>query len=95
MKMLYRLVSLLVSVLGGVIAGAIFKQIWKLAAGEDDAPKATDRRRGWREVLLAAALQGAVYAVVKAVVDRSTAQGVHRLSGTWPGEDGQPEGESG
>jgi Protein of unknown function (DUF4235) len=34
--------SLLVSVLGGVLAGVIFKRIWKLAAGEDDAPMATD-----------------------------------------------------
>jgi hypothetical protein len=38
-KLIYRPVSLLVSVLGGIIAGAIFKQIWKLAAREDDAPK--------------------------------------------------------
>lgn len=88
LKLLYKPVSLLVSVLGGVVAGVIFKQVWKLAAGEDDAPKATDERRGWHEILLAAALQGAVYGVVKAAVDRSTAQGVRKLSGTWPGEDG-------
>ena len=47
---------MLVSVLGGVLAGAIFKQIWKLAAREDDAAKATDARRGWHEILLAAAM---------------------------------------
>jgi hypothetical protein len=47
-----------VSVLGGVIAGAIFKRVWKVPAGEDDVPKATDAQRGWREALLAAALQG-------------------------------------
>ncbi len=88
LKLLYKPVSLLVSVLGGVIAGTIFKQIWKLAAGEDDAPKATDERRGWHEILLAAALQGAVYGVVKAAVDRGTAEGVRKVSGTWPGEDG-------
>lgn len=88
LKLLYKSVSLLVSVLGGVIAGTIFKQIWKLAAGEDDAPKATDERRGWHEILLAAALQGAVYGVVKAAVDRGTAEGVRKVSGTWPGEDG-------
>jgi hypothetical protein len=45
--------SILVSVLGGALAGAIFKRVWKAAAGEDEAPKATDGARGWREVLVA------------------------------------------
>ena len=88
-KLVYKPVSLLVSVLGGMLAGAIFRQIWKLAAHEDDAPKATDARRGWHEILPAAALQGAVYAVVKAAVDRSAAEGTHKLTGVWPGENGE------
>jgi Protein of unknown function (DUF4235) len=88
-KLVYKPVSLLVSVLGGMLAGAIFKQIWKLAAREDDAPKATGARRGWREILPAAALQGAVYALVKAALGRGTADGARKLTGTWPGENGQ------
>lgn len=67
-----------------MLAGALFKQIWKLVAGEEDAPKATEQDRTWREVLLAAALQGAIFGVVKAVVDRGGAKGVRRLTGTWP-----------
>ena len=81
--------SLLVSVLSGVLAGAIFKQLWRVSAREDDAPKATDARRGWHEILPAAALQGAIYAVVKAAVDRGAAEGTHKLTGVWPGENGQ------
>jgi hypothetical protein len=86
-KLLYKPVGLLVSVLGGVLAGAIFKQAWKLVAREDDAPEATDARRGWREILLAAALQGLIYGVVKAAIGRSTAQVTSKFTGTWPGED--------
>jgi Protein of unknown function (DUF4235) len=88
-KVLYKPISLLASALGGVLAGALFKRIWKLAAREDGAPKATDARPGWREVLLAAGLQGAVYAVVKAAVDRGAAEGTRTLTGVWPGENGQ------
>jgi Protein of unknown function (DUF4235) len=51
-----------VSVLGGILAGAIFKRIWKAAAGEDEAPKATDAQFGWGEVLVAATLKGAIFA---------------------------------
>jgi predicted metal-dependent enzyme (double-stranded beta helix superfamily) len=86
MKLVYKPVSLLASVLAGVLAGAIFKQVWKVAAGEEDAPKATDAERRWHEVLIAAAIQGAIFAVVKAAVDRGAATGTRALTGTWPGE---------
>jgi predicted metal-dependent enzyme (double-stranded beta helix superfamily) len=83
-KVLYRPLGLGFSLAGGLLAGALFKQVWKLLAGEDDAPDATDEERGWGEVLAAAALQGAIFAVVKAAVDRGGAKGVRRLTGTWP-----------
>ena len=90
-KFLYKTVSIVVSVLGGMLAGAIFKQVWKLAADEDEAPKATDVRRGWREVLVAATIQGAIFGLVKAALDRGTAEGTRKLTGVWPGEDSQPD----
>ena len=86
-KLLFRFLSMLVSVGGGLLAGTIFKKGWQLVAGEDEAPKATDAARGWHEVLIAAALQGAIFAVVRATVDRLAAVGTRSLTGTWPGED--------
>jgi len=86
-KVVYKPASIGISVLGGVLAGAIFKRIWKIAAGEDEAPNATDAQRGWREILLAATLQGAIFALVKAAVDRGAAVGTRKLTGVWPGDD--------
>jgi hypothetical protein len=86
-KILFKPVSVLASVSSGMVAGVIFKQAWKLAAREEDAPRPTDAERGWREILAAAALQGAIFAVVKAAVDRGTAQSASRLTGTWPGAE--------
>ncbi len=88
-KLLHKPMSMLASVLGGVLAGAIFKRVWKAAAGEDEAPKATDAGRGWPEVLLAAALHGAIFALVKAAMDRSAAEGTRKLTGVWPGDERQ------
>jgi predicted metal-dependent enzyme (double-stranded beta helix superfamily) len=88
-KLSYKLSVLLLSALGGVLAKAIFRKIWQVAAREDDAPQATDARRNWLEILLAAALQGAIFAVVKASVDRSAAASVHKLTGAWPGDEDQ------
>jgi hypothetical protein len=86
-KVLYKPMGMLVSVLGGVLAGAIFKQVWKIAFSEDDAPKATDADRSWREILLAAALQGAIFGLVKAAIDRGAAEGTRKVTGVWPGDE--------
>jgi len=86
-RFVYRPFGLLVSVLGGVLASALFKQTWKAVAGEDDSPDAKDRDRGWGEIVAAAALQGALFATVKAVVDRAGAKGFERATGVWPGNE--------
>lgn len=92
LKLLYKPVSLAASVMGGVLAGALFRRIWKLAAGEDAAPKATEEGRSWTEILAAAALQGAVFAIVRAAVSRGAAEGTRKITGIWPGEKAAPEG---
>ena len=90
-KLIFRVASLLAGMVGGLLAGAIFKKAWQLTARQDEAPKATDAARGWHEILIAAALQGAIFATVKAAVNRAAAHGTHSLTGTWPGEDSSEE----
>ena len=84
-KIAYKPVGLALGAVSGLIAGALFKQAWKVIGHDDDAPDATDQDRGWQEILLAAALQGAIYAVVKAAVDRGGAAATQRATGVWPG----------
>ncbi|MFE5908949.1 DUF4235 domain-containing protein [Streptomyces wedmorensis] len=82
-EIVYKPIGLTLGVASGMIAGAAFRQTWKMI-GHDDAPDATDEKRTWREILVSAALQGAIFAVVRAAVDRAGATGVRRLTGTWP-----------
>ena len=35
-------------------------------------------------------IEGAIFRLVKGIVDRETRAGFHRLTGTWPGEE-RPE----
>jgi predicted metal-dependent enzyme (double-stranded beta helix superfamily) len=84
-RILYKPIGLLFSVLGGIVAGAIFKRVWRVAAHEDKAPKATDERRSLGEVVTASAAQGAVFGAVKALIDRAGARGFAWLTGAWPG----------
>jgi Protein of unknown function (DUF4235) len=83
-RVAYKPVGLVLSMAAGAVAGLAFKQVWKRVAGDDDAPRATDEDRGWGEILVAAGLQGAIYALVKAAVDRAGATGVRRVTGHWP-----------
>ncbi|MFB8107370.1 MULTISPECIES: DUF4235 domain-containing protein [Streptomyces] len=83
-KIAYKPVGLALGAVSGLIASAAFKQTWKLIEGEGDAPDALDEDRPWKQILLAAAVQGAIFAVVKAAVERSGAQATRRVTGTWP-----------
>jgi len=83
-KLMFKPLSMAASVAGGVVAGIVFKRVWKAVAGGDEAPHATSRDHGWGPILAAAALQGAIFAVVKAAIDRGSAEGVRHLTGEWP-----------
>jgi hypothetical protein len=83
-KIMFKPVGMLAGALAGAAAGLLFKQVWRLIADEQDTPNATDEERGWTEILVAAALQGAIFAVVKAAVDRGGAEGVRAFTGHWP-----------
>jgi predicted metal-dependent enzyme (double-stranded beta helix superfamily) len=92
-KLMYKPFSIIAGVLGGILAGVIFKQVWKLAAHEEEAPDSTDVQRSWGEVLIASTLQGAIFALVKTAVDRGAAEATLRLTGIWPGKDSAAEAE--
>ncbi len=85
LKLLYKPLGLVIGVAGGLAAGAIFARVWTMATGQGDAPEATDPDRGWWEVLVASGIQGAVFGVVKAALDRGGAAGFRKVTGTWPG----------
>ncbi len=83
-KVAYKPVGIVLGMVAGAVSGMLFKQVWRRIALEDDAPAAIDEDRGWSEILLAAALQGAIFALVKAAVDRAGAAGVRKATGDWP-----------
>ena len=97
-KALDRIADLLggitADLLGGALAGLIFKRVWRIIGRGDDAPKPTDAQQGWGEILLAASLQGMIFALVKAAVDRGAAEGIRKLLGIWPSDEGQQPDKS-
>ncbi|MFC5959519.1 DUF4235 domain-containing protein [Streptomyces sp. NPDC005774] len=80
----YKPVGFALGWTSGTVAGVAFQKTWKLIRHEDDAPDALDRDRRWGEILLAAAIQGAIFAVVRSAVNRAGAKAIERSTGSWP-----------
>jgi len=84
-KLVYKPVGMLGGVVAGAAAAYAFSHLWRLWSDKEEPPRATDEDRTWAEILTAAMLQGAIFGVVKAAVDRATATGVRGVTGRWPG----------
>jgi hypothetical protein len=83
------------SVAGGLIAGQIAKKtfdaIWGLV-DDEEPPEGEHRDAPWVKLLLAAAIQGAIFRAVREAADRGSRQAFMSLTGTWPGEE-EPDQE--
>jgi hypothetical protein len=84
-KVAYKPIGLGGSIIAASAASAVFKQIWRRVAHEEDAPSALQSEYSLPKVLIAAAIQGLIFAVVKALVERTGAQVFQKLTGAWPG----------
>ncbi|MBB2985222.1 DUF4235 domain-containing protein [Terracoccus luteus] len=87
-KMLYRPVGLVGSIAAGALSSFLVGQVWKRATAGDNAdpPQALQSEYRLRQVLVAAAVQGAIFATVKALADRGGARAFQRWTGEWPGD---------
>jgi hypothetical protein len=81
---LYKPVALCAGVLGGLAARAAFERVWTSVSDDEDTPDPKRADDTWTRVLVAAAIEGVIYALVKATLERSTAIGFARATGSWP-----------
>lgn len=86
-KLLYRPFGLASSIIGGLVASMLFRKVWQRAVPGDQSspPTALTTEYPVRQVLVAAIVQGALYSLVKTVIDRAGARIFQRWTGEWPG----------
>lgn len=80
-KLTPKLLGFASGLLGGTLAGAVFSRFWRAVSDEDEVPEPTALDRDVREVLVVAALQGAIFGLVKAALSRLTSKGYQRFTG--------------
>lgn len=84
-KTLYTSLSIATSVAGGMLAGEVFNQIWqRLSDTDQPPPDPKDLNRSTRAALAAAGLQGLVFGLVRAAVDRAGARGYQAVTHESP-----------
>jgi hypothetical protein len=90
-----KLLFIPVSIGGGLLAGFVsrkmFDALWGLV-DEEEPPSSKHREIDWRKLLLAAALQGAIFRAIREASDHYGRVAFARTTGSWPGEE-KPEKE--
>ena len=85
MRLLFIPVSLGGSLVAGALGRWLFGKVWE-AVDDQEPPESEHLRTTWTKVMLSALLRGAVFAGVRAAVDRSTRLAFMNVTGSWPGE---------
>ena len=91
MKYLFMPVSILAGMLAGFLGRKIFDQVWGLI-DEEEPPSSKHLEISWPKLLLAGAVQGAIFRAVKEATDHGTRRAFMGVTGSWPGEE-RPEPE--
>lgn len=84
-----KLLFIPVSIGGGLLAGLVGKKIFNALWGlvdDEEPPDSKHRDISWPRLLIAGAIQGAIFRAVKEGVDHASRRGFYRTTGTWPGE---------
>jgi hypothetical protein len=91
MKLLFTPFSILAGLLAGFVGKKLFEQVWALI-DDEKPPESEHREATWGKVVVAAAVQGAIFRATKMAVDRGARTAFANATGTWPGQD-RPEPE--
>lgn len=86
MKVLFTPIGILAGLAAGFAAQKGFERIWAVI-DEEEAPEVEDREVSYPKLITALLLEGAIFRLVKGMVDRGARSGFASLTGTWPGEE--------
>jgi hypothetical protein len=90
-KFLFLPFSILSGLLAGFIGKKLFNAIWG-AIDDEEPPDSKHLEISWQKLVVAAAMQGAIFRAVKEATDHGSRRAFMGLTGTWPGEE-RPEPE--
>jgi Protein of unknown function (DUF4235) len=91
MKFVFAPISIVLGLVAGMIGSKIFERLWGLI-DEEEPPKPEHREFSWPKLVAALVIEGAIFRLVKGLVDHGSRISFAKLTGAWPGEEA-PEPE--
>jgi hypothetical protein len=91
MKVVFTPISLVLGLIAGLVGKKIFEKLWGLV-DEEEPPSPEHREFSWPKLIAALLFEGAIFRLVKGLVDHGTRRTFARATGSWPGEEA-PEPE--
>lgn len=86
MKVLFAPIGILAGLAAGFAAQKGFERVWAII-DDEQAPEVENREVSYPKLVLALLLEGAIFRLVKGMVDRGARSGFASLTGRWPGEE--------
>ena len=91
MKFIFAPIGIVLGLIAGMLGSKIFERIWALI-DEEEPPKPEHREFSWPKLVVALLIEGAIFRLVKGLVDHGSRTSFAKLTGSWPGEEA-PESE--
>jgi len=86
MKFVFLPISIVLGLVAGQLSKKLFDFMWS-RFDEEEAPRPKHREINVPKLLIALVIEGAVFRVVKGLVDHASRRGFAKATGAWPGED--------
>jgi hypothetical protein len=84
-KLIFRPVSIVAGLVAGLIGKKLFQGLWGVV-DDEQPPKPEERPVPIGKLVLALALEGALFRLVKGLAEHGSRHAFSRLTGSWPGE---------
>jgi hypothetical protein len=90
-RLLFAPFSIAAGLIAGFIGKKLFEQLWGVV-DDEEPPDAEHREIEWPKLIVALVIEGAIFRLVKGLVDHGARRSYQRMTGSWPGEEA-PEPE--
>jgi len=84
-KIIFVPFSVALSLVAGMASKPIIARVWSLF-DDQDPPESSHRQATWTKVLVAAAVQGAIFRMTRTAADRGFRKAFLGVTGSWPGD---------
>jgi Protein of unknown function (DUF4235) len=86
MKLIFTPLSIVLGLIAGMVGKKVFERAWSLI-DDEEPPRPEHRELSWPKLVVALLVEGAIFRLVKGLVDHGARTSFAKATGRWPGEE--------